>query len=80
VVSNLTEALVEAGHEVTLFASGEIPGRQRVDSACQILADTTMQDQLAHHFVCLRKFEQRDQRGCPSWQSPLANKVTSCPA
>lgn len=61
VVSYLTEALVAAGHEVTLFASGDsrtaaelsapIPRALRLDSSCV--------DQLAPHIVMLEQVMDR---------------------
>ena len=57
VVSYLTEALVEEGHEVTLYASGDsvtsatlvpaCPGSLRLDKGCV--------DQLAHHVLMLEQ-------------------------
>ena len=51
VVSYLTEALVQQGHEVTLFASGDSLTQARLVAACARslrLADQCI-DQLAHH-------------------------------
>src|SRR6266853_4806757 len=65
VVSNLTEALVEAGHEVTLFASGDSKTAARLIPACPKslrLNNYECQDQLAHHFVMLEEvLERADQ-------------------
>ncbi len=62
VVSNLTEALVEAGHEVTLFASGDSRTAARLIPACPKslrLNNYECQDQLAHHFVMLEEVLER---------------------
>lgn len=51
VVSFLTEALVEKGHEVTLFASGDSTTKARLVKVCQnsLRLDENCIDQLAHH-------------------------------
>jgi glycosyltransferase involved in cell wall biosynthesis len=64
VVSYLTEELVRAGHQVTLFASGDsvtaaklIPASRRA-----LRLDKDCIDQLAHHVVLLEKvFRQADE-------------------
>ncbi|HEY6112233.1 MAG TPA: glycosyltransferase, partial [Chthoniobacterales bacterium] len=64
VVSYLTEELVRAGHQVTLFASGDsvtaaklIPASRRA-----LRLDKDCIDQLAHHVVLLEKvFRQGDE-------------------
>jgi glycosyltransferase involved in cell wall biosynthesis len=65
VVSNLTEALVEAGHDVTLFASGDSKTAARLVPGCPKalrLNNYECQDQLAHHFVMLDEvLERADQ-------------------
>jgi glycosyltransferase involved in cell wall biosynthesis len=65
VVSYLTEALVEAGHEVTLFASGDSETSARLIPCCPKalrLNQYECQDQLAHHFVMLEEvLERADQ-------------------
>jgi glycosyltransferase involved in cell wall biosynthesis len=55
VVSYLTEELVEMGHEVTLFASGDSETAARLIPACSssLRLDTGCIDQLAHHYVML---------------------------
>ena len=62
VVSNLTEALVDAGHKVTLFASGDSQTAARLVPCCPKalrLNHYECQDQLAHHFVMLEEVLQR---------------------
>lgn len=62
VVSNLTEALVDAGHDVTLFASGDSKTAARLIAGCPKalrLNHYECQDQLAHHFVMLEEVLQR---------------------
>jgi len=65
VVSYLTEALVEDGHDVTLFASGDSQTSARLVPCCaKSLRLNTHQciDQLAHHFVMLEEvLERADQ-------------------
>jgi glycosyltransferase involved in cell wall biosynthesis len=65
VVSYLTEALVEAGHEVTLFASGDSETSARLVPCCEKslrLNNHACSDQLAHHFVMLEEvLERADQ-------------------
>ena len=55
VVSYLTEELVNQGHEVTLFASGDSDTRARLVAPCQrsLRLDTQCIDQLAHHIRML---------------------------
>ena len=62
VVSNLTEALVDAGHDVTLFASGDSETAARLVPGCPQalrLNHYDCQDQLAHHYVMLDEVLQR---------------------
>lgn len=62
VVSNLTEALVDAGHDVTLFASGDSKTAARLIPCCPQalrLNHYECQDQLAHHYVMLEEVLQR---------------------
>lgn len=62
VVSYLTEALVEAGHDVTLFASGDSSTAARLVPGCPKslrLNNYECQDQLAHHFVMLEEVLER---------------------
>ena len=64
VVSYLTEELVEQGHEVTLFASGDSTTRARLvplrPEALRL--DNSCVDQLAHHILMLeRVFEEADE-------------------
>ena len=65
VVSYLTEALVEAGHEVTLFASGDSETSARLVRCCPKalrLNNYECQDQLAHHFVMLEEVLERAEQ------------------
>ena len=61
VVSYLTEELVEMGHEVTLFASGDSETAARLIPACPISLrlDSSCIDQLAHHYVMLEDVMER---------------------
>jgi len=65
VVSYLTEALVEAGHEVTLFASGDSETAAQLVPCCEKslrLNNHACSDHLAHHFVMLEEvLERADQ-------------------
>lgn len=67
VVSYLTEALVQDGHDVTLFASGDSETSARLVPCCPKalrLNNYECTDQLAHHYVMLdevmRRVEQFD--------------------
>ena len=65
VVSYLTEALVEAGHDVTLFASGDSETSARLVPCCAKslrLNNHDCIDQLAHHFVMLEEVLERADR------------------
>lgn len=65
VVSYLTEALVEAGHDVTLFASGDSETSARLVPACPRslrLNHHECIDQLAHHFVMLEEVMDRAEQ------------------
>ena len=56
VVSSLTEQLVEMGHEVTLFASGDSKTSARLVAPCRQalrLLGNECVDKLAHHYVML---------------------------
>jgi glycosyltransferase involved in cell wall biosynthesis len=55
VISYLTEELVQQGHEVTLFASGDSVTRAHLVAACPhaLRLDEQCMDQLAHHIVLL---------------------------
>jgi glycosyltransferase involved in cell wall biosynthesis len=61
VVSYLTEALVEMGHEVTLFASGDSETAARLIPACprSLRLEQGCIDQLAHHYVMLDDVMER---------------------
>jgi glycosyltransferase involved in cell wall biosynthesis len=57
VVSYLTEELVQQGHEVTLFASGDSVTSAKLIPCCpkSLRLDKDCIDQIAHHFVMLDK-------------------------
>jgi glycosyltransferase involved in cell wall biosynthesis len=61
VVSYLTEELVEMGHEVTLFASGDSQTSARLIPACpnSLRLDKGCIDQFAHHYVMLEDVMER---------------------
>jgi glycosyltransferase involved in cell wall biosynthesis len=64
VVSYLTEELVNQGHEVTLFASGDSVTRAELVPACPraLRLDETCVDRLAPHFVMLEKVFRQAHR------------------
>jgi glycosyltransferase involved in cell wall biosynthesis len=65
VVSYLTEGLVQAGHDVTLFASGDSETAARLVPGCPKalrLNNYECNDQLAHHFVMLDEVMRRAQQ------------------
>ena len=55
VVAYLTDALVEMGHEVTLYASGDSETRARLVPACPqgLWRDTSVRNTLAHHVTLM---------------------------
>jgi glycosyltransferase involved in cell wall biosynthesis len=61
VVSYLTEELVEMGHEVTLFASGDSETSANLIPACptSLRLGKRCMDQLAHHYVLLEDVRER---------------------
>jgi glycosyltransferase involved in cell wall biosynthesis len=61
VVAYLTDALVEAGHDVTLFATGDSRTRARLVAArdVPIRTDTSCLDALAPHYVMLEEVCRR---------------------
>lgn len=61
VVSYLTEALCELGHEVTLFASGDSVTAARLVPACErsLRLDKSCIDNLAHHLLMLDQVLRR---------------------
>jgi glycosyltransferase involved in cell wall biosynthesis len=61
VVSYLTEELVRAGHDVTLFASGDSATRARLVAGCPrgLRLDPGCIDQLAHHVLMLEQVFRR---------------------
>jgi glycosyltransferase involved in cell wall biosynthesis len=61
VVSYLTEALVRAGHDVTLFASGDSVTNAELDSAwpCALRLDPTCDDYQTPHLLQLERVLQR---------------------
>jgi glycosyltransferase involved in cell wall biosynthesis len=64
VVSYLTEALVELGHEVTLFASGDSLTRAKLISPCAkaLRLDAGCIDRTAYHVLQLEQVFQQDHR------------------
>jgi len=63
VVSYLTETLVEMGHQVTLFASGDSITRARLSpqTPCALRLDKDCIDQIVHHILMVeRVFQQAD--------------------
>jgi glycosyltransferase involved in cell wall biosynthesis len=61
VVSYLTEALVQQGHDVTLFASGDSITQAQLVSICPraLRLDPDCQDSLAHHIVLMEEVFRR---------------------
>ncbi len=61
VVSYLTEELIEQGHQVTLFASGDSVTRAELIAPCRrsLRLDKGCVDQLAHHVLMLEMVQQR---------------------
>ena len=61
VVSHLVEELVQQGHEVTLFASGDSRTAANLVPICKraLRLDTSCQDSLAHHIVMLDEVYRR---------------------
>jgi glycosyltransferase involved in cell wall biosynthesis len=60
VVSYLTEELVEMGHEVTLFASGDSKTAARLIPGCpSAVRLSRSSEQLAHHYVMLEEVLER---------------------
>jgi len=61
VVSNLTEALVQMGHDVTLFASGDSHTRARLIAPCEraLRLDPGCRDPLAYHIMLLDEVFRR---------------------
>src|SRR5512140_3440277 len=61
VVHHLTEALLDLGHEVTLFASGESNSRARLVSPCErsLRLDPNCTDPLAYHLIMLDRLAER---------------------
>src|SRR5690606_8737725 len=57
VVSYLTEELINQGHEVTLFASGDSVTKARLVPVCNesLRLKKDCQDQLAYHFLMLER-------------------------
>jgi len=63
VVSYLTEALFAAGHDVTLFASGDSTTSARLVAGCprSLRLDPTCRDPLAHHVTLVHEVMRRAQ-------------------
>ena len=63
VVFNLTEALVEMGHDVTLFASGDSRSQARLIAPCEraLRLDPGCRDPLAYHAILLDEVFRRTE-------------------
>jgi glycosyltransferase involved in cell wall biosynthesis len=61
IVSYLTDQLVELGHEVTLFASGDSKTKATLEPVwpCALRLDSSMRDYLAPHIVMLEQVARR---------------------
>ncbi|HEY1795661.1 MAG TPA: glycosyltransferase family 4 protein [Stellaceae bacterium] len=61
IVSYLTDQLVELGHDVTLFASGDSVTKAKLEPVwpCALRLDSSMRDHLAPHIVMLERVAQR---------------------
>src|SRR6201986_3103515 len=61
IVSFLTNQLVEMGHDVTLFASGDSVTKAKLEAVwpCALRLDAGMRDYLAPHVVMLECLAQR---------------------
>ena len=61
VVSYLTEELVNKGHEVSLFASGDSTTAAQLISPCpySLRLDKNCEDQFAHHILMLEMLQQK---------------------
>ncbi|HEX3882464.1 MAG TPA: glycosyltransferase family 4 protein [Stellaceae bacterium] len=61
IVSYLTDHLVELGHEVTLFASGDSVTKAKLEPVwpCALRMDGSMRDYLAPHIVMLEQVARR---------------------
>ena len=61
IVAYLTDALVDQGHDVTLFASGDSQTKAQLVPICHsaLRLDHTVVDQLAHHIVELQKVQEQ---------------------
>jgi glycosyltransferase involved in cell wall biosynthesis len=67
VVSYLTEELVTAGHDVTLFASGDSVTKARLAAVCDrsLRLDPRCVDPIAHHIIALEQIYRRaDEFDC----------------
>ena len=64
IVAYLTDQLVELGHEVTLFASGDSQTKARLESVwpCALRLDNGMRDYLAPHIVMLEHLARRAEQ------------------
>jgi glycosyltransferase involved in cell wall biosynthesis len=61
IVAYLTDQLVELGHDVTLFASGDSTTKAKLEAVwpCALRTDQRMRDYLAPHVVMLEHLAQR---------------------
>lgn len=64
VVSYLTEALVQQGHQVTLFASGDSVTRAELIAPCErsLRLDETCQDPIAYHMLMIEQVFKQASR------------------
>ncbi|HEY8402868.1 MAG TPA: glycosyltransferase family 4 protein, partial [Cytophagaceae bacterium] len=64
IVSYLTEELVNRGHEVTLFASGDSVTKARLLSpwCCSLRLQENCMDQMAHHFTMMEMVQKEKER------------------
>jgi glycosyltransferase involved in cell wall biosynthesis len=85
VVSYLTEQLVEMGHDVTLFASGDSRSTAKLAAGwrCELRFDPTIRDAMAPHMVMLeqvcRRADEFDVLHChlDYWAFPLFSRQTT---
>ncbi|MCO4753740.1 MAG: glycosyltransferase family 4 protein [Bacteriovoracaceae bacterium] len=85
VVSNLTDALVELGHEVTLFASGDSITSARLVSPCTsgLRLDRKIKDPLPAHVLEIDKVARMQEQfdiihfHCDYLHLPIVDKLTT---
>lgn len=76
VVSYLTEGLVQQGHEVTLFASGDSETKARLVATCRrsLRQDKHCVDELAHFVILVEQVFKSSTR--PSLTSSTSTSTT----